>query len=135
MPFIRSIRKNRKAPAASETGAAKYFDITGGDEVYTAGGYTIHTFTTVGESALIVKPKAQYANVMHLVDNLDLEYVVIAGGGEGGSESNDGGSTGGGGAGGYRTGSLADQTTIGQTYPVSIGAGGDAGPRDRKSVV
>jgi hypothetical protein len=49
------------------------------------------------------------------------DFLVVAGGGGGGTSTNGGG----GGAGGYRTDSLA-QVIKGQTYTVTVGAGGNA---------
>ena len=87
MPFIKSIRKqhdkHQQGPKATD-----FLDITGGDIVYTAGGWKIHMFTSVGESSLNVRLKPEFANnpeVLALTaGNLTSEYLVIAGGGSGG---------------------------------------------------
>jgi hypothetical protein len=68
--------------------------------------YVVHTFTTVGTTNFTVK-----------VDELEVEYLVVAGGGGGGF-----GRGGGGGAGGYRTGTL--NIVSAQTLSVIVGAGG-----------
>ena len=61
-----------------------------GGTITTAGGYRIHTFTTVG------------ADTFQALANLSsVEYLLVAGGGGGGGSGGEGG--GGGGAGGYRT--------------------------------
>ena len=127
MPFIRSIRKNYNVPK-SEVKATDVFDITGGDVIYTAGGYTFHAFTTVGEHDFNVKLKSKFneRDLMRLQTDLDLEFLVVAGGGGGGGEMSDGGSGGGGGAGGYRSGTLANQGV--GSYPVQVGGGGTGAP-------
>ena len=100
-------------------GILDYVDITGGDEIYTVGGYRIHAFTKVGNSQLSVSaPKKYDDKVLHLLNNFTVEYLVLAGGGSGGSRHGSGG----GGAGGYREGVLA--LAAGSTTPTSVGAGG-----------
>ena len=74
-----------------------------GGSITTVGTKTIHTFTEDGNFT---------AN-----GDFDVEYLVIAGGGGGG-----GGLGGGGGAGGYRTATGFGVT--GQTYAITVGAGG-----------
>lgn len=84
-------------------------------------GYRIHTFT------------ASTTNFINYINNLSIEYLVIAGGGAGGSAG------GGGGAGGYKTNvpgqpSGANSSTLGAftlpgtssgtTYTITVGAGG-----------
>ena len=113
MPFISSIRKNYDIP----DNTSDHFEITGGDEIYTAGGYKIHLFTQVGESNLTVTPRLPVNKMSLMPSTLDVEYLVIAGGGAGGSRHGSGG----GGAGGYREGKLTLNT--GNT-PVDVGAGG-----------
>ena len=92
------------------------FTATGGT-ITTAGGYTIHTFTSSGTF------NASKAGTV--------EYLVIAGGGGGGSTVG-----GGGGAGGYRAtgygpsplrGSAVSGLETG-TYTITVGAGGVDGP-------
>jgi len=75
------------------------------------GGYTIHTFTTLGNNLFSV-----YA------DNVSVEYLIVAGGGQAGVQSAGCGS-GGGGAGG----ALYANSTIltrGNGKTLSVGAGG-----------
>ena len=78
-----------------------------GGNITEVGPYRIHEFLSDGTFTAL--------------EPLTIEYLVIAGGGSGGS-----GDGGGGGAGGYRTGSLSGIN--GQTYAVTIGAGGAAIP-------
>ena len=74
-----------------------------GGNVSTSGSYTIHTFTSSG-------------TFTNTINNLNVEYLVVAGGGGGGAKRG-----GGGGAGGMRTGSLT-LSTGGKT--VTVGSGG-----------
>jgi hypothetical protein len=115
MPFISSIRKNYNTPEVSTESNSQLFDISGGDVVYTAGGYKIHVFTSVGAANLNIKPSAYAHATGLLTQSLRAEYLVIGGGGSGGEYG------GAGGAGGYITGTTflnaGDQ-------PVSVGAGG-----------
>jgi hypothetical protein len=73
------------------------FEVTGGDHVFTAGGYRIHMFTSGGDHELVVKPKGNVNNIGLTSATLNIEYLVVAGGGGGGYHVG-----GGGGAGGYR---------------------------------
>ncbi|MDB9954496.1 hypothetical protein OAD49_02930 [Flavobacteriaceae bacterium] len=83
-----------------------------GGTVTTDGDWTIHTFTSSGT---FTPP----------YNNLEIEYLVVAGGGAGNKDSTYGNGGGGGGAGGVRTGNL---TLIGTTpKTVTIGAGGLGG--------
>jgi hypothetical protein len=85
------------------------FSATGGT-ITTAGGYTIHTFTSSGTFT---------PNSPNVVD-----YLVVAGGGGGGG-SNSSNCGGGGGAGGFRT--ATGLSVTGAAYTVTIGAGGAGG--------
>ena len=117
MPFISSIRKNYDV--SDKTGTLEKFEITGGNSITTAGGYRIHTFSSVGEAALNIKSKLQTSSSLlnlQTTKTLNVEYMVLAGGGCGGARH---GSSGGG-AGGYIAG-LTTLTTGPQ--PVSVGAG------------
>jgi hypothetical protein len=119
MPFISSIRK--KYETAPTKSILDHLEITGGDEIYTAGGYRIHLFTKTGDSVLKINT-AKNINAdthQHLITEgaVDIEYLVIAGGGGGATNL-----AGGGGAGGYREGTLS--LTVGSTTPTSVGAGG-----------
>ena len=58
MPFISSIRRKHDTQLKTDN----VFEITGGDVVYTAGGYRIHMFTSVGASELQVKHLNNYQN-------------------------------------------------------------------------
>jgi hypothetical protein len=94
------------------------FEITGGNSITTAGGYRIHTFSSVGEANFNIRSKLQSsASVLNLQANsLNVEYMILAGGGCGGARH---GSSGGG-AGGYLTGT----TTLSPgPQAVSVGAG------------
>jgi len=113
MPFISSIRRKHN----SDQKINDHIEVTGGDVVYTAGGYKIHMFTTVGDSTLHVQPKGNAATLGLRSTGLDIEYLVIGGGAAGGSRHG-----GGGGAGGMITSSLTS-INIGN-YAVTVGAGG-----------
>jgi len=128
MPFVSSIRRQHIQPEITSDSLLDHFEITGGDEIYTAGGYRIHVFTQTGESELSITPRHS-ENMMHLQPtNLAAEYLVLAGGASGGK-----GIAGGGGAGGYREGVL--ELTTG-SQPVVVGAGGppSGGPAPRYTV-
>jgi hypothetical protein len=78
MPFIKSIRKQydsvQQGPKVTD-----FYDIQGGDIVYTAGGYAIHMFTSVGESEFKMVPKPQFQNnreVVALQGQLAAEFGV-----------------------------------------------------------
>ena len=93
MPFISSIRRNYSTKNQDTTSVSQNYDITGGDIIYTAGGYRFHVFTSVGDSSLNINYKKGYnQTAMNLVTlPVSLEYLVVAGGGSGGGERNDGG--------------------------------------------
>jgi hypothetical protein len=122
MPFIKSIRKR----VDRENNLAQYVEVVGGDVVYTAGGYKIHMFTTVGQHNLQLKVKD---NLKHAPDtvknylisgsNLNTEFLAIGGGGGGGARH-----SGGGGAGG-----LVESTAgaISGNVSISVGGGGNGG--------
>lgn len=122
MPFISSVRGNYDRPKDSP-GTLDKFDITGGDIIYTAGGYRIHMFTTseVSEFKVALKEGANSDALNLMPNNLNVEYIVVAGGGSGHSTHGSGG----GGAGGYNQG--LKQTGVG-TYPVVRGGGGAGAP-------
>ena len=88
MPFISTIRSQSNVQQPEKAISESIYEITGGDKVYTAGGYTIHMFTTVGDHELTVKVKDKYKNMAHLVPvaatSGTVEYLVIGGGGSGG---------------------------------------------------
>lgn len=113
MPFISSIRKSYDVPVNNN------FEVTGGDSVYTMGGYRIHTFTTTGPATLEIKnlsmPSSMPSNVMQLAGGIEVEYLVVAGGGAG-----RGGLGGGGGAGGFKTGLTGYNAG---SVPINVGSG------------
>ena len=126
MPFISTIRSQSNVQQPEKAISESIYEVTGGDKVYTAGGYKIHMFTTVGEHELTVKVKDKYKNsaialTTGTAGTVSGEYLVIGGGGSGGMGYSTNGN-GGGGAGGYLTGSSAFTGTT----PVTVGGG--AGP-------
>jgi len=130
MPFVKSIRGNFTNPKRSdEPKITDILDISGGDTIVTAGGYRIHTFTTVGESFLDIKYKNNVPDsMMALVSNLSTEVLMVAGGGGGGTRNagvDSGGTDGGAGAG--AGGMIVHPSFVLpiSTAPVVVGAGGD----------
>ena len=116
----------------TETGIPPFIQATGGT-VTCSGDFKIHTFTGPGTF--------QVTNISPSAPENALEYVVVAGGGGGGGDavSTAGG---GGGAGGFRFASptlapatypakpLAGPAAITaavQSYPITVGAGGNGG--------
>jgi hypothetical protein len=111
------------------TGQPNYVVASGGDTTITDGDYKIHVFTSDGNLSV--------TNAGQPGGSTSLDYVVIAGAGGGGT-----GDGGGGGAGGFRLSNsysipaptispLANPTGITaaiQSYPITVGAGGTAGP-------
>tara|TARA_B100000686_G_scaffold326836_1_gene385095 strand:+ start:160 stop:1698 length:1539 start_codon:yes stop_codon:yes gene_type:complete len=83
-----------------------------GGTVTTYSGYRVHTFTNAGNTNFVVPAAGT------------VDALIVAGGGGGGSY-------GGGGAGGFRT--KASQAVTAQTYTVTVGAGGAAGPNSGTS--
>ncbi len=84
-----------------------------GGATSTAGGYMIHTFTTVGEDIFTVTS-----------GSCDAEVLVVAGGGGGGKAEP---STGGDGAGGGGAGGLLYNNSYSisaRSYPILVGSGG-----------
>ena len=104
---------------------AGFTEATGGT-VTTSGDFKIHTFTGdgnfvvsfAGNQPSFSNPSPQYS----ASGPNGVEYLVVAGGGGSGG--------GGGGAGGFRTNypSTPSLTITAQTYPITVGAGGAAGP-------
>ena len=88
MPFIASVRSSF-GPQGRFRPTAKQSDSTGGT-ITTAGGYRIHTFTSVGSSTFTAGATGNY------------EVLIVAAGGAGGSRNSgrESGGTDGGGAGG-----------------------------------
>ena len=85
-----------------------------GGTITTYSGYIVHTFLTAGNTNFVVQPGTSGT----------VDALIVAGGGGGGSY-------GGGGAGGFRT--KASQSVTAQTYTVTVGAGGAAGPNSGTS--
>jgi hypothetical protein len=129
MPFVSSIRGAYgiqgsiygRYPFAVNT----FSNSTSGGSITTAGGYRIHTFTTVGASTFSVVAGEVAGNgtrspsgTLNVIGpwSGNVEYLVIGGGGSGG-----GGTGGGGGAGGYRTGTLSASAG---NISVVVGTGG-----------
>ena len=83
------------------------FTATGGDFIFTDGGYKYHIFTTTGSSTFSVTSGSK-----------TIDYVIIGGGGGGDRDHG-----GGGGAGGYRYGSTSVSTSPG-SYSITVGTGG-----------
>ena len=131
MPFISSIRK--QYDNISKTNILDHLEITGGDEIYTAGGYRIHLFTKTGDSALKIMPKTTNntsSEYQHLITNgaVEVDYLIVAGGGAGSTNL-----AGGGGAGGYLEGHAV--LAVGATAPTSVGTGsGPSAPGSRYAV-
>ena len=100
-----------------------FISATGGT-VTTTGNFKIHTFT--GDGNFVV---ASLANPLPASGPNNVDYLVVAGGGAGGQLVG-----GGGGAGGFRTSFPSPSCNAGafpiaaQTYPITVGAGGAAGP-------
>ena len=88
--------------------ATNQIQATGGT-VSNIAGYRVHTFTSSGTFQVTS-------------GSGEVEYLVVAGGGGGGSSYGGGGA----GAGGYRTGT-GYPVTAGNTYTITVGAGGAAG--------
>ena len=108
------------------------FTAATGGTVTTSGDYKIHTFT--GDGNFVVSAIGSGAGPA------TVSYVVVAGGGAGGGGEDGYWTGGGGGAGGFREGRditpsyTASPITAGsgltiatQTYPVTVGGGGNAG--------
>ena len=96
--------------------ALAYMSATGGNEVYTIGGYRVHKFLSSNNFTITRSGATPTLS--------NIEYLVIAGGGAGG-QSGSGGSTsaGGGGAGGYLRAN--SYSVLGQSLiTVTVGGGG-----------
>ncbi len=116
MPYIETIRNmftpfsGNVIPLAASTGGT----------ITTAGGFRIHTFSTVGSFTFGASGPGT------------VEYLILAGGGGGGASGGTDGS-GGGGAGGLRTGSVSVSSPTNYTIVVGAGAAsytGSAGSHD-----
>jgi hypothetical protein len=121
VPFVYSVRGNHNNPKeiVDNSSPLKYLKVTGGDKIFTAGGYVVHCFLRTGNSELNINPISNNVpeKVTALVNQgLEVEYLVIGGGGAGGSRHG-----GGGGAGGFVTG--VGSLGIGPNA-VTVGGGG-----------
>jgi hypothetical protein len=124
MPFVYSVRGTHNTPKIVKDTLPqnKNFKVTGGDKIFTAGGYVIHMFTSVGDAQLTVENINKIAplNTIGLLENTlkDVEYLIVGGGGAGGSRHG-----GGGGAGGMIVGTTS--LTVGD-FPLTVAAGAAA---------
>jgi hypothetical protein len=100
IPFVSAILSSSNKSVVKATGGT----------VTTYGSYTLHTFTTTGNSTFTA------------LTDLTVDVLVVGGGGSGGTVSNRG-SKGGGGGGGQVIYSLNKPITS-STYNVSVGRGG-----------
>lgn len=93
MPFVSSVRGSY-GPQSEKKAATKpnISAITGGS-ITTAGGYRIHTFTSVGSSEFDMSGIEGFMDGDNRL--LNVEYLVIGGGGGGGSRHAGGGGSGG----------------------------------------
>jgi hypothetical protein len=108
MPFVSSVRgsygtQGRRRPQTGRIGTG-----TTGGSITEAGGYRIHTFTSVGTSTFIPDQGGP------------VEYLIVAGGGGTGWDVG-----GGGGAGGLLSGTFSASAT---NYTVVVGDGGNSHP-------
>jgi len=102
-------------------------------EKYQGNATPVPVYDTSGESVDIVYsgstkgwiPNTDGAVAMETPQSYNIDFLIVAGGGGSGS-SRSGGGAGAGGAGGYRTGSSVS-ITGGQTYAITVGAGGALG--------
>ena len=106
-----------------------FTEATGGT-ITTSGDFKIHTFT--GDGNFVVSQIGNSPIPGGGPSNVD--YVVVAGGAGSGHSSPVGRGGGGGGAGGFRTTFPSPSCNAGafpvttQTYPITVGGGGTAGP-------
>ena len=102
------------------SGVDTKFPVVSGGTVTTSGDYKIHTFNSSG-NFVVSKPGVD--------PNNKVRYLIVGGGGGGGNSQglNEGNHTsgGGGGAGGMRFNNTYDYTITGQTYPITVGGGGN----------
>ena len=95
MPFISSIRGNYDTPKKDGESILDKFEITGGNQVYTAGGYRIHMFTDDGTFSVKAKDPALQGMLGLVKGALTIEGIFIGGGGAGGGRHGGGGGGGG----------------------------------------
>ena len=106
MPFVSSVRGSYGSQGKRRVQTGRMGAGTTGGTITTSGGYRIHTFTGAGTSTFTPDDAGQ-----------GVEVLLVGGGGGGGSQ------VGGGGGGGGIMYTTA-QTVTGQTYSVTVGAGG-----------
>jgi len=115
----------------TETGIEPYIGATGGNAIVTCGNFKTHIFTSPGTFTVTRAAVCAPDNVV--------DYLVMAGGGGGAGAAGPGsGGRGGGGAGGGRTfqstpttnplKAPAGITVTATSFPITVGAGGTAGP-------
>ena len=124
MPYIKSIRSTYEK---SGFDVLKRFDISGGDRVWTAGGYKFHEFITAGQHEFAVRDRFDNSNnTLGLqVPATSITADVFAWGAGGGGAAPQGWAYGApGGGGGFAGGitSIAGSTTL----AVMVGGGGGA---------
>ena len=94
MPVVNSIRRSFNRSEDHYVSNASKFKISGGDKVYSAGGYTIHLFTetdNIGNFSVQPNPNLP-ADKMHLLSGgLGAEVLMVGGGGASGQYSGGGG--------------------------------------------
>jgi len=115
------------------TGIPPYIGATGGNAIVTCGNFKTHIFTSPGTFTVTRAAISAPDNVV--------DYLVVAGGGGGAGDCGPSSSSsgGGGGAGGARTfqstpttnplSAPAGITVSATAYPITVGAGGSAGPK------
>jgi len=114
MPIIKSLRKRHDQKETEKVSYAPPLKITGGDKVYTAGGYTVHLFLTPGEHQFKIEPIQPLAKeAMGLIVDRTMEMLVVGGGGAGGQYS--------GGAGGGEVLYISRNLGTG-TFPLNVAA-------------
>jgi hypothetical protein len=92
MPIIKSLRKKHNPKENENVSYSPPLKITGGDKVYTAGGYTVHMFLTPGPHQLKIEPvKDLPKEMMGLIVDRTLEVLMVGAGGAGGGYSGGGG--------------------------------------------
>jgi hypothetical protein len=120
MPFINSIRQGFDRSTKIDQNNSK-FKVTGGDKVFTAGGYTIHMFTRTGDHNFVIEPADNSpAGVTNLLSSTlnGVEIMMVGGGGASGQYS--------GGGGGGEVIYISRNLAIG-AFPLNVGVGAPAG--------
>ena len=105
MPFISTVRST--FGAQRPLGRIRIPRTSTGGSITTAGGYRIHTFTTVGNSTFTISSSESSTTI---------EYLIVGGGGAGGDDIG-----GGGGAGGLLTGTTSISNG---SFTIVVGDGG-----------